>query len=380
MKILMLNALTEQSGSGVRFWSIAKELARQGHSLCFLERSISKNGRMRNDGIRYRSSLDTGIQWLDILRATWLNLFHGLRFRPHWVFVLKPMPNTCLPALLSKWMFKHKIALDIDDLDFDYYLAGSRRQLVRFFFRFFPPYFDLITTHNRYLKNFIIDDLGISSEKIYSLPQGIETKKFLQARLDQRYQKKWGIKPDDEVIVYSASLGITSDFQHVLPMLKDFVGKRENVKILVIGDGSRKPYFVNRVEAYGLQKRIIFTGYLDHAHMPMVLKLAKVGINYMAPTRANQARASIKVREYLAAGLNVVCNPVGDAETFKDYVTLCTRIEEFPGAIRQAFEENSPESAKEAQKFVERNFSWPHLVEDFLSHLENSKREPGLNS
>jgi glycosyltransferase involved in cell wall biosynthesis len=372
MKILMLNALTEQSGSGVRFWSIAKELARQGHSLSFLERSITKNGRMRNAGIRYGSSLDTGIQWLDILRATWFNLCHGLKFRPQWVFVLKPMPNTCLPALLLKWIFKHKIILDIDDLDFDYYLNGPRRQLVRFFFQFFPSHFDLITTHNRYLQNFIIDELGISPEKIYFLPQGVETKKFLQAHLDQRYQEKWGIKPDDEVIVYSASLGITSDFQHVLPMLKDFVGKRKNVKILVIGDGSRKPYFVNRVEAYGLQERIIFTGYLDHAEMPMVLKLAKVGINYMAPTRANQARASIKVREYLAAGLSVVCNPVGDARTFKDYVTLCTGIEEFPAAIGKALREKNPKNARKAQKFVERNFSWPHLVEDFLSHLKNS--------
>ena len=372
MKILMLNALTEQSGSGVRFWSIAKELARQGHSLCFLERSISKNGRRRSGGIRYRSSPDTGIQWLDILRATWLNLFHGLRFRPHWVFALKPMPNTCLPALLSKWLFKHKIALDIDDLDFDYYLHGPRRQLIRFFFRFFPPYFDLITTHNEYLRNFIIDDLGISAEKIYFLPQGIETEKFLQARPNQRYQEKWGIEPDDKVVVYSASLGITSDFEQVLPMLKDFVGKCENVKILVIGDGSRKPYFVNRVEAYGLQESIIFTGYLPHADMPMVLKLAKVGINYMAPTRANQSRASIKVREYLAAGLDVVCNPVGDAATFKDYVTLCNRIEEFPGAIGKALGEKNPESALEAQRFVERNFSWPHLVEDLLDHLINS--------
>jgi glycosyltransferase involved in cell wall biosynthesis len=106
--------------------------------------------------------------------------------------------------------------------------------------------------------------------------------------------------------------------------------------------------------------------------MPMVLKLAKVGINYMAPTRANQSRASIKVREYLAAGLRVVCNPVGDAETFKDYITLCTRIEEFPGAIGKALEEKNPESAQEAQKFVERNFSWPQLVEDFLSQLQNS--------
>ena len=50
VKILMLNALTERSGSGVRFWSISKELARQGYSLFFLERSIGKNGRRGEPG------------------------------------------------------------------------------------------------------------------------------------------------------------------------------------------------------------------------------------------------------------------------------------------------------------------------------------------
>ena len=69
--------------------------------------------------------------------------------------------------------------------------------------------------------------------------------------------------------------------------------------------------------------------------MPGVLKLGTVGINYMAPTKANQCRASIKVREYMAAGLNVVCNPVGDGEVFKDHVILCERIEEFPAAIKK---------------------------------------------
>ena len=152
-------------------------------------------------------------------------------------------------------------------------------------------------------------------------------------------------------------------------MLKDFVGKSEKVKILVIGDGSRKPYYVNKVETYGLQERIIFTGYLDHADMPTVLKLAKVGINYMAPTRANQSRASIKVREYLAAGLNVVCNPVGDSEVFGDHVTLCSTLKEYPEAIRAALEVKAQDRIGSAQAFLEANYSWPDLIEHFLAHV-----------
>jgi glycosyltransferase involved in cell wall biosynthesis len=372
MKILMLNALTERSGSGVRFWSISKELARQGYSLFFLERSIDKNGRSGKSDFQYRSIVDTGMLWVDILRATLLNLHQGFIFRPHWVFALKPMPNTCLPALFLKYIFKGKIMVDIDDLDFEYYPRGPRRHLVRFFLKLFPRYFDVITTHNNHLRNFLIDELGISSERVYFLPQGIETEQFVSSSPDQRYQTKWQLNSNDNVVVYSASLGITSDFKYILPMLVDLLSRRDDVKVLVIGDGVRRQSFIKEVEAYGLQERMIFAGYIPHADMPGVLKLAKVGINYMAPTRANQCRASIKVREYLAAGLCVVCNPVGEAEIFKDYVTMCSDIEEFPDAIVRALEEQDPEKARKAQKFVERNFSWPHLVEDFLSQLKHS--------
>jgi len=373
MKILMLNALTERSGSGVRFWSISNELARQGYSLFFLERSIGKNGRGGKSELQYRSTVDTGMLWVDVLRATLLNLYQGFVFRPHWVFALKPMPNTCLPALFLKYIFKGKIILDIDDLDFEYYPRGPRRHLVRFFLQLFPRHFDVITTHNNHLRNFIIDELGISSERVYFLPQGIETEQFLAADPDRRYQAKWNLNSDDNIVVYSASLGITSDFHHVLPMLVDFLKGRDDVKVLVIGDGVRRPYFVREVEAHGLRERMVFAGYIPHADMPGILKLAKVGINYMAPTRANQCRASIKVREYLAAGLSVVCNPVGDAEIFADYVTFCSSMEEFPDAMSRALAGRTPDSVEAAQRFVEFHYSWPRLIEDFLTYLRRSR-------
>lgn len=375
MKILMLNSLTEQSGSGVRFWSIAKELSRRGHSVFFLERSVTRNGRKKSAGIRYRSSVDSGIQWLDILRATWLNLFHGLTYRPHWVFVLKPMPNVCLPALLLKIIFKSKAIVDIDDLDFAYYPDGLRRFLVRFFFKLFPRHFDMVTTHNEHLRDFIMVELGISPEKIYFLPQGIETRKFLEAQPDEGYGKKLGLGPTEKVIVYCASLGITSDFQQVLPMLVDFLKTCDDVKVLIIGDGARKQSYARKVEAYDLQERIIFTDYVPHDDMPAVLRLAVVGINYMALTEANTYRASIKVREYLAAGLKVVCNPAGDAEIFRDYVTVCNSIEDFPGAMRSALDMGAPNRIKAAQRFVETRYSWPSIVRDFLTYLGDTSAQ-----
>jgi hypothetical protein len=90
----------------------------------------------------------------------------------------------------------------------------------------------------------------------------------------------------------------------------------------------------------------------------------------MAPTWANQCRASIKIREYLAAGLRVICNRVGDAELFKDYVTLCSNIEEFPAAMHQALIKQDLDSSRRGQEFVQRTFSWPPLVKGFVEYLE----------
>ena len=368
-KILMLNALTEQSGSGVRFLSIAQEIARRGHAVFFLERAVAEDGRVKVKELRYRSVRETGLLWLDILRATLMNVIHGLVFRPEYVFALKPMPNTAIPALFLKKVFKSKVIVDIDDLDFEYYPDSITRQLVRFFFKCFPPRFDLITTHNGYLKQIIIDEIRIPPEKIYSLAQGIEIEEFLHAAPATHYQKKWNLQPDDNIVVYSASLGITSDFQLVLPMLIEFLKSCNDAKILVVGEGVQKKHFIKKIEAYGLQEQIFFTGYINHAEMPSVLKLAKVGINYMAPTQANRCRASIKVREYLAAGLNVVCNPVGDSEVFGDHVTLCSTLKEYPEAIRAALEVKAQDRIGSAQAFLEANYSWPDLIEHFLAHV-----------
>jgi glycosyltransferase involved in cell wall biosynthesis len=368
-RILLLSALTNQSGSGIRFWNIGKELAQHKHCALFLERSVAKNRKGENSKLYYRSIRDTGLLWLDILRAMCFNAFHGLRFRPDWVFALKPLPNSCLPALLLKYIYNCRIILDIDDLDFEYYSDGLKRRSVRASFEVFTPHFDLITTHNPHLKNFIINEIGILPTKIHFLAQGTETNKFAGAPPAQGYQRSWGLNADDKVAIYCASLGLTSDFQYILPMLISFLRKYHDTKILVIGDGTKRAEFFRDVEAHGLQERLIFTGYLPHSDMPGVLKLAQVGINYMVPTRANECRASIKVREYLAAGLNVVCNPTGDAEIFKDYITLCSSIEDFPEAIRMAFQGKNEARIKAGQQFVETNYSWRPIVKDFLAYL-----------
>jgi glycosyltransferase involved in cell wall biosynthesis len=160
----------------------------------------------------------------------------------------------------------------------------------------------------------------------------------------------------------------------VLPMLVDFLRNSDDTKVLVIGDGGKRQDFVNKVKAKGLRERIIFAGYIPHSDMPGVLKLAKVGINYMTPSKANQCRASIKVREYLAAGLNVVCNPVGETEIFKDYVTFCNTLEEFPEAISKTLAVKDQERVRAAQEFVRAEYSWPRIVKGLLAYILDTEK------
>jgi glycosyltransferase involved in cell wall biosynthesis len=370
MHVLMLNSLTNQSGSGVRFWSIAQELTNLGNSVFFSERTVRGSNKRESTRVTYHGVEDTGVLWLDILRALVFNLWWGYLFRPSHVFSLKPMPNGALPAILLKLMLKCKIILDIDDLDFDYYPGTLKRGLVKLCFSWLPRYFDVITTHNSNLYRYITEVLGLPRERVVYLAQGVEAERFIQSSPEGSFQRKYNICTDDKVIVYNASLGLTSDFEYILPMLIKFLHKYDDSKILVTGDGSRRECFRREVEASGLQRRMIFTGYVSHGDMPGILKLARVGINYMAPTWANQCRASIKIREYLAAGLSVVCNNVGDAELFKDYVTLCSTIEDYPAAIGQALLRQNGDNSRRGQEFVKSTFSWPPLVEDFVEYLE----------
>jgi len=88
----------------------------------------------------------------------------------------------------------------------------------------------------------------------------------------------------------------------------------------------------------------------------------------MRPAEVNQCRAILKIREYLACGLDVVCNNVGDVELFRGYIHVEPDIDAMFRTVASLLC-NPARRNREAIDFIRREFNWSSIVADFESAI-----------
>lgn len=369
MKFLLISPFTNISGSSIRFLNIAEQLVSNGHQVVYIERSSKFGESTIPSGIEYHSAPHFGNLFVDILISTLVNLFFlFINIDCKVFYALKPAPNNCIPALVAKFLGK-RIFLDIDDLDYGYFDSGIKYSISKFFFDFFPNFFDTITCHTSNLQNYITEKLKIPPRKVYMLHQGVSSV-FLNIS-----PKLYEIAQQNSV-VYMASLGISSDFEDLLPFFFNICRKLPDVKIVVIGDGVRRIEFQENVNRSGFQDGFSFVGWVDHVQIPLLLAKNRIGVAYMRPSFTNNCRAILKIREYMAVGLDIVCNNTGDAGTFGKWVHLCENISEMEQSIVKILATPVPvQRNTSAIEHISSHYDWKSIVEDFLKsrHISPEK-------
>jgi glycosyltransferase involved in cell wall biosynthesis len=371
MKILLASPFTSTSGSAIRFWNIAAQLRAQGFTVVYTDRS--KRGAeplYRVDGIVYSPSRTFSPLVLDILFSTVYTIALLLRHLDCRIFyALKPAPNNCCAALIARLLGK-KIILDIDDLDYEYIRPGMKRTISGFFFRFFPRFFPVITCHTPALMSYCKDRLKIPDRRLYYLAQGVSDE-FLRTVAPEVPEGE----PAARSIMYVATLGITSDFDDLLPMLARVFAGCKSATMTVVGDGARRSRFEARAGELGLSGRLVFTGRIAHADLPALMARHRIGLNYMRQSVVNDCRAILKIREYLACGLEVVCNDAGDAGLFSDHAyverDIAAMERRLAGLLSNAGERNVS-----GRRFVEEHYSWQLIVDEFIRFLRSEKILP----
>lgn len=360
MKFILISPFTSISGSAVRFWNIAGELSKRGYDVIYIER-LPKDEKPRNHNIiRYFFTYSHNNLFLDILYSTIYNLIILFKnIRADAVFCFKPQPNSAIPGIVARLLGK-KVFLDVDDLDYGYFESGPKKVVSKKLFDFFPRFFPVITYHTETLKNYLIEHTSIGKNKLYFLAQGV-SEDFL------KYNTGQISFTDYPSIVYIATLERTTDFLKVFPLLIDICKKYPDLKITIIGEGSRKKEFIKSADHHGLSDNFIFTGRIPHLRVPEIISRNWIGINYMEPTLTNNCRSILKIREYMASGIQVVCNDTGDSYLFKDFIYVEDSLEAMKNRICELVDKGPLENTK-AREFLKQNYRWPVIVDNFLEY------------
>jgi glycosyltransferase involved in cell wall biosynthesis len=108
-------------------------------------------------------------------------------------------------------------------------------------------------------------------------------------------------------IVLVSNLTESIDFELILEALKIVEKRIPDVHLDVIGDGPAYSRFMKLVEQNDMKGKISFLGYINHKKLEQELGKYVVGLAiYSGKDSWNYYRDSMKIREYLAAGIPVV--------------------------------------------------------------------------
>jgi glycosyltransferase involved in cell wall biosynthesis len=318
VRVLLLSSVEHQSGSALRFRALAGALARRGHDVHLVEPAPPDSAPETPPGVTRHPCprLPVTPEWQAPL---WLG--HSLaavrRLRPDVCWTLKALPNVWIPARFARRLGAH-IAVDIDDLDEEYYPPGIRRRIVGGFFREAAASADDVTTHNEPLRRRIAAmRAGRSSPVLVDQP--VDVARFRSAVPPPGLAESLGLE-GKRVLLYAGHLGPASNLAALLPSLRIVAADHPDSRLLVVGDG-RDRGALEEIAARDLPRGFVhFVGSVAHRDVAAYYAIATVALNYLEEGEASRHRASIKLREALAAGIPVVTSRTPDTERFVEFV------------------------------------------------------------
>jgi len=156
---------------------------------------------------------------------------------------------------------------------------------------------------------------------------------------------------------------VASALDPVFRAWQSVVEKKPGALLVVIGGGPMQGHFQRLAAELGLTAQVHFTGEVPHAEVRRYFERADVALLYMSPRLVNEYRCSLKLREYFASGLKVVCNDVGELSEFPE-LTYQTKsgVEDFAAMIIRVLEGFDDGRQETARRFAREQLDWPRII------------------
>ena len=227
---------------------------------------------------------------------------------------------------------------------------------------------DLVLPISKWLKEDFVEK-GIERSKILPLPEGIDSDQFSDADGDmiRRQYNLNGYK----VVIYVGTIDAMRKLDVLIYAFSKVKKSRENVKLLMVGDGNDKSNLERLANVLGVKDNVVFTGQVYFHKIKNFIAASDVGVSPVPPLDFYKLSSPIKMFEYMAVGKPVVANvEIPEQEEV---------IRESEGGILVKFEAESlangiikllddPERAKEmgrkGNEWVVKNRSYENMARE----------------
>ncbi|ADN02887.1 glycosyltransferase [Spirochaeta thermophila] len=137
------------------------------------------------------------------------------------------------------------------------------------------------------------------------VPNGIDIQRFkdnIREEVVREIRERYRLSPGHRVVLFVGRMGPEKRIEELYEAMKPLLRRREEVRLVYVGDGPGFDPLAQRVKAEGMEDRVILTGFVDWEKIAAFYSIAEVFVS------ASLSEVHpITTLEAAAAGLPLVC-------------------------------------------------------------------------
>lgn len=136
---------------------------------------------------------------------------------------------------------------------------------------------DHIVSVTRYMKDFLISDYGINSEKITVIPNGLDFSEYENISEDDRnsLRQRLGFGKEDIIVLFSGRIDPCKGIFYLLEAFEEACKHNQNLKLVLLGQGNIQDCQKKLKSSFG---KVIYTGFLNKELVTSFYYAADIGI------------------------------------------------------------------------------------------------------
>jgi glycosyltransferase involved in cell wall biosynthesis len=326
---LTLEDMSLHKGSVVHIREVIASLRKRGHSVGLI---ASSSNQPENTGQFYNLKIlgDPILMLFGLKRQPYvvssiLLFLYLLKILPHYHIIYARDYHTALLAFFPRVFFKKRLVLEINGL------ANEEQKLksLSIFNRFTSAlirkaekgaiqFSDQIISVTPQIKSYLVNHFQCEAGKVEVVGNGVDTKRFhpiADKKLLVQWRERFGIGTDELVAIFVGNLARWQGVDILIRSGFELLEKKENLRLLIVGDGPLKKDLENMVLKSHLQERFIFTGMVNYEDIPFFVNISDIGV---APFILNRNKSTgvspLKIFEYMGCGKPVVTTRIDGLE------------------------------------------------------------------
>ena len=242
---------------------------------------------------------------------------------------------------------------------------------------------DAVTTISHALR----DDLvrrGISPDKIFEIPNGVDTESFHPIEPDEELMAKYGLR-GNLVIGFIGSFYFYEGLDTLVDAAVLLLAQRNDVKLLLVGDGEASEMLRQRLPE-NLRQHFIFTGNVPHEEIRRYYSVMDVLVYPRRRSRLTELTTPLKPLEAMAMEKIVVASDVGGLRELLDggkagylpgYLVAAENEAALADRLLQlaGIESERRTMAQRAREFVVRERDWQHTAGRYFAVYDYARNK-----